>query len=231
MSDQEYSTDNEDTKIIGISIIPEVIDRPLRIAVLISGGGTTLTNILEHNEAGNLNIRVPIVIASKDDCAGIEKAKAVGLNTAVVKRSSYSSIDEFSKETFKLCRDAKVDLVVMGGYLALVRIPKDFHHRVLNIHPSLIPAFCGKGYHGHFVHEAVVKRGVKLTGCTVHFADNEYDHGPILLQKTVAVKAGQTPDQVAQNVFKAECEAYPEALQLFASGKLKIANGIVHIDE
>lgn len=197
---------------------------PLKLAVLISGGGTTLTNFLEKQAAGVLDIEVSLVIASRPDCGGIAKARAAGLRCEVVCRRDYENRTEFSAAIFDLCRAADVDLVTLAGYLSLIQIPDDFQHRVMNIHPALIPAFCGQGYYGHKVHEAVVERGVKLSGCTVHFADNEYDHGPIIGQQAIPVKSTDTPDQVAANVFEAECELYPRMIQLFADGKIRIVD-------
>jgi len=117
----------------------------------------------------------------------------------------------------------------MAGFLQLLTIPEDFQLRVMNIHPSLIPAFCGKGFYGHHVHEAVLEAGVKITGCTVHFADNQYDHGPIILQRAVPVLDDDTPESLAQRVFEAEKEAYPEAIRLFAQGRLVVTGRRVRI--
>ena len=118
---------------------------------------------------------------------------------------------------------------LLGGFLQLVQVPDDFLGRVMNIHPSLIPAFCGKGFYGEYVHEAVLAMGVKVTGCTVHFADNEYDHGPIILQRAVPVLDTDTAEILAARVFQQECEAYPEAIRLFAEGKLRIEGRRVKI--
>ncbi|WP_339731305.1 phosphoribosylglycinamide formyltransferase [uncultured Gimesia sp.] len=208
-----------------------VLNRPLKLAVLISGGGTTLTNFLEKRAAGELNIEVPLVIASRSDCGGIAKAEAAGLRCEVITRRGFENVHDFSTAIFDLCREAEVDLVTLAGFLSLIHIPDDFQYRVMNIHPALIPAFCGHGFYGHKVHEAVVERGVKVSGCTVHFADNEYDHGPIIGQSTVPVKGTDTPDQVAANVFQAECELYPHAIQLFAAGKIKIVDRRAIIEE
>jgi phosphoribosylglycinamide formyltransferase 1 len=207
------------------------LNRPLKLAVLISGGGTTLTNFLKKQAAGKLDIEVPLVIASRADCGGIAKAESAGLRCEVICRRDYENRNDFSAAIFDLCRAAEVDLVTLAGFLSLIQIPDDFLHRVMNIHPALIPAFCGHGYYGHKVHEAVVERGVKLSGCTVHFADNEYDHGPIIGQKSVPVKGTDTPDQVADNVFRAECELYPEMIQLYATGKIRIVDHRVVIEE
>ncbi|MDA0282343.1 MAG: phosphoribosylglycinamide formyltransferase [Planctomycetota bacterium] len=198
------------------------LNRPIKLAVLISGGGTTLLNLLEKNQAGQLDAEFPIVIASREDCRGVERARSAGLHCEPVVRSQFDSVETFSERIFDLCRDAEVDLVILGGFLSLVQIPDEFAHRVINIHPSLIPAFCGKGFHGHHVHEAVLERGAKVSGCTVHFANNEYDAGPIILQKIVPVMDDDTPGSLQKRVFEAEREAFPEAIRLFATGRLRI---------
>ena len=131
--------------------------------------------------------------------------------------------EAYSEAVFGACRAANADWVIMGGYLTHVLIPADFDNRVLNIHPALIPAFCGKGFYGHRVHEAVLEYGAKISGCTVHFVDNEYDHGPIILQRVVPVLDDDTPETLARRVFAAECEAYPEAIRLISGGRIKLA--------
>ena len=193
------------------------LNRPIRLAVLISGGGTTLVNFLNKIKAGELNAEVAVVIASREGIAGIERARDASLPCDVIARKTFDSVETFSTAIFDRCRAANVDLVTLAGFLSLIRIPPDFERRVLNIHPALIPAFCGQGFHGQHVHEAVLARGVKLSGCTVHFADNEYDHGPILVQRAVPVFEDDTPDTLAARVFEAECQAYPEAIRLFAA--------------
>ena len=130
---------------------------------------------------------------------------------------------------FDVCRAAGADLVVIGGFLKLLEIPPDFENRVVNVHPALIPAFCGKGFHGQHVHEAVLAQGARISGCTVHFVDNQYDHGPILLQRTVPVLDDDTPQTLAARVFAAECDAYLEALRLIASGRVEIDGPHVRI--
>ncbi|MDA0832902.1 MAG: phosphoribosylglycinamide formyltransferase [Planctomycetota bacterium] len=196
------------------------MSRPIRLGVLISGGGTTLVNFLKYVTAGKLNAEIPLVIASTADCAGITRAREAGLNCEILARNEYSSVVEYSNAIFALCREHRVDLVTFAGFLCLLQIPDEFTDRVLNIHPSLIPAFCGKGFHGSRVHTAAIDRGVKVSGCTIHFADNQYDHGPIVLQHTVPVDPDDTPETLAKRVFAAECVAYPEAISLYASGRL-----------
>lgn len=202
--------------------IEPVGDRPVRLAVLISGGGTTLLNFQEEIAAGRLNAEIPLVIASRDDCAGVHRAAAAGLPVRVISRRSHSSTAAFSDAVFDAVREHDVDLVTLAGFLCLLTVPPDFAYRVLNIHPSLIPAFCGRGYHGRHVHEAAVRRGVKVSGCTVHFADNEYDAGPILLQRVVSVPDQCDPDQLAALVFAEETRAYPDAIRLIAEGRVRI---------
>jgi phosphoribosylglycinamide formyltransferase 1 len=193
---------------------------PIRLAILLSGSGTTLQNLMDRIAAGRLNARIVQVISSRPDAFGLTRAQKTGLPAAVVSKRDFADTDDFSQRIFAICRDSGAELVCMAGFLHLVRIPEDFQWRVLNIHPSLIPAFCGKGLYGHRVHEAVLSYGAKISGCTVHFADNEYDHGPIILQRAVPVLDGDTPDSLAARVFQEECEAYPEAIQLIAENRV-----------
>lgn len=210
-----------------IQPVPAPLDRPIRLGVLISGGGSTLSNFLTQIGRNELSAEVPLVIASRPDCAGVEKARRAGLRCEVVSRKSFADVEDFSKALFTRLREAGVDLVTLAGFLSLIRVPDDFQFRVMNIHPALVPAFCGKGFYGHLVHEAVLAKGAKVSGCTVHFADNEYDHGPIIVQRCVPVLESDTPDTLAARVFEAECQAYPEAVRLFASGRLSILEGKV----
>lgn len=198
------------------------LERPIRIAALISGGGTTVLNLQQRIAAGELPAEIVRVIASRTDCAGVEKARTAGLAVDVVSRKSFASTAEFSAAIFRSIVESRADLVTLAGFLSLLEIPQSFRGRVMNVHPSLIPAFCGKGFHGRHVHEAVLERGAKVSGCTIHFADNEYDHGPIIVQRTVPVLDDDTPESLAARVFEAECEAYPEAIRQFASAGLEI---------
>jgi len=194
----------------------------IRLAVLLSGAGTTLQNFLDRIKDGRLRAQVALVISNRSDAYGLTRAQLAGIPAAVVSRMEYANREAFSAHIFELCRQTKADLVCLAGFLQLLQVPEDFLGRVLNIHPSLIPAFCGQGYYGHRVHEAALEYGVKLSGCTVHFADNQYDHGPIILQRTVPVFDSDTAETLATRVFEQECEAYPEAIHLFAEGKLRI---------
>lgn len=198
------------------------LNRPIRLAVLISGGGTTFANLAQKIREQQLDAEISVIIASRAECGGVQRAKDLGIPCKVVPRKSYANVAEFSESIFSACRQDGVDLVVCGGFLSMVTIPSDFAGRIINIHPALIPAFSGKSFYGHHVHEAVLARGAKVSGCTVHFVDEEYDHGPIILQRTVPVLDSDGPDELAARVFASECEALPEAIRMFASGHLEI---------
>jgi formyltetrahydrofolate-dependent phosphoribosylglycinamide formyltransferase len=203
--------------------------KPIRLGVLISGGGTTLMNIVECIRKGTLNAEVAVVISSRSTVAGVEKAKAAGLNVKIVRTKDHPDIDEFSKVIEQELVAANVDLVIQGGWLCLWKISQRFENKVMNIHPALLPSFGGQGMWGHHVHEAVLKAGCKVSGCTVHFCTNEYDSGPIILQRCCPVKDGDTPETLAARVFREECIAYPEAIRLFAEGRLAVQDGSVKI--
>ena len=200
--------------------------QPLRIAVLISGSGRTLKNFIDLEKSGELPVDIRLVISSDPDAGGLQYARKAGISSIVFQRSHYptgaAGHEPYSADIFTACREAQVDYVVMAGFLKYVPIPKDFEQRVLNIHPSLIPEFCGQGMYGHHVHTAVLQQGAKVTGCTVHFADNIYDHGPILWQQSVPVHDDDTPETLADRVFTAELEAYPKVLRLLAANQLEI---------
>jgi phosphoribosylglycinamide formyltransferase 1 len=193
------------------------------IAVLISGGGTTLRNLLERIDSGELPVEVRLVISSRPDARGLQYAAEAGIPSLVVAKNKATSDSAFSETIFGACREAGVRYVVMGGFLKHLPIPSDFENRVVNIHPALIPAFCGKGMYGLRVHEAVLEYGAKISGCTVHFVDNQYDHGPIILQRVVEVLPDDTPESLQARVLAAECEAYPAALRLLASGRIRVS--------
>ena len=193
------------------------------IAVLISGRGRTLKNILDKIEANELDCEVKLVIASTPNASGMQYAEKANIPTMVVERSEYDNSEDFNRSIFNLCRRAHVKYVVLAGYLTLLEIPEEFTNRVLNIHPSLLPSFSGKGFYGRSVHEAALRRGVKVSGCTVHFVDNDYDAGPIILQKVVPVEEDDDTDALSNRVlYEAEFVAYPEALQLLAEDRIRV---------
>ena len=208
---------------------------PFHIAVLISGGGTTLRNLIEKIAAGALPIEIAAVVSSSPTARGLQFAEQAKIPIAVVQPKAFAQggagQEAFSRAVFDHCRRANANLVVLGGFLKRLVIPADFAGRVVNIHPALVPAFCGEGFYGHRVHEAVLEYGAKLSGCTVHFVDNEYDHGPVILQRAVPVLEDDTPQTLAARVFAAECEAYPEALRLIAAGRVQLEGRRVRIKE
>lgn len=200
-----------------------------KISVLVSGGGTTLRNLIDRQQVGTLDANIVQVISNNPDAGGLEFAKSAGIETTVVNHRDFDSVDAFSQAMFAEIRKASPDLVVMGGFLRKVLIPEDFQNRVINIHPSLIPAFCGKGMYGSKVHAAAIEYGCKLSGCTVHFVDDDYDHGPIIAQATVPVLPDDSVKDLAARVFETECELLPQVINLLASGSVKMAGRIVRV--
>jgi phosphoribosylglycinamide formyltransferase-1 len=199
---------------------------PIRLAVLISGTGRTLKNFIDLAAEGELPVEIPLVISSTTKAGGLKFAEEAGIPTRVMRRNEYpqgvAGDEAYGNAIFSACREAGVDYVAMAGFLKLAPLPEDFTGRVLNIHPALIPAFCGPGMYGHRVHQAVLDAGAKVTGCTVHFVDNEYDHGPIIWQQPVPVFDDDTAETLAARVFEVEKEAYPHVLRLLASGRIKL---------
>jgi phosphoribosylglycinamide formyltransferase-1 len=193
--------------------------RRLRLAVLLSGSGRTLENLLEWIAAGRLPAEVVVVVSSRPDVRGVRIAERAGVPVRVLPPGGQGG-DHWSDSIFAACREARADLVVMAGFLHLVKIPPDFTGRVINIHPSLLPAFGGQGFHGMHVHRAVLERGCTVSGCTVHLVDDEYDHGRVLLQEAVPVLADDSPESLAARVFAAECRTLPEAIRRIAAGLL-----------
>src|ERR1019366_9854961 len=182
----------------------------------------SLQNFFDRIADGRLNAQVVAVISNNATAFGLERARRAKIPAFAVDRKEAGWVGAFSRRIFEHCRQTQAELVCLAGFLQLIEVPDDFLGRVMNIHPALIPAFCGHGYYGHHVHEAALASGVKVSGCTVHFADNQYDHGPIILQPTVPVLDDDTPDSLADRVFELECDAYPEAIRLFAQKRLQI---------
>jgi len=180
----------------------------LKMAVLLSGSGRTLDNFHERIQAGTLNAEIQVVISNVGDALGLDKAKRYG----------YPAFHAVGNPAVnEILADYTIDLIVLAGYLKLYVPPQELKQRVLNIHPALIPSFCGAGFYGHFVHEAVKKRGCQVSGCTVHFANEVYDEGPIVVQQCVALDDADSPDAIADKVFAVECVAFPEAINLVDS--------------
>jgi formyltetrahydrofolate-dependent phosphoribosylglycinamide formyltransferase len=202
---------------------------PITLGVLVSGSGSSLQNLIDQIHAGKLNARIGVVIGSKPDLLGVKRAADAKLAHAVVDHRQFPECAAFSNEVFNIIDDAGVDLVCLAGWLCLIEIPWRYENRIMNIHPALLPSFGGKGMYGKRVHQAVIEHGCKVSGCTVHFVNEEYDGGPIILQRACAVSEGDTPDTLAQRVFEEEKIAYPQAIGLFAQGRLSLAGRRVHI--
>jgi len=201
----------------------------LRVAVLLSGSGTTLENLFEKRESGKLSIDIIVVLSSRTDAYGLERARKRGVPALTVEKRRFPATEQFSEAVFAAIAPYNPKLICLAGFMCRLRIPQEYDKRVLNVHPALLPAFGGKGFYGHHVHEAVLRAGCKITGCTVHFVDNEYDHGPIITQKAVPVLQEDTVETLAARVQAAEREIYPEAIQLFAEDRLHVRNGIVNV--
>ena len=202
---------------------------PLRVAFLLSGSGTTLENLFARIEAGEVPAEVVRVVADRPGTQGVERARKRGIATAVVDRRAWRDPAAFDGAVEAALRPAAPDLVVMGGFLSLWRVPADLRGRVLNVHPSLLPSFGGKGFYGDRVHRAVLEAGVKLTGCTVHFVDDEYDQGPIVAQAAVVVEDDDTPATLAHRVQATERRLYPACIRLFAEGRLVVEGRRVRV--
>jgi len=201
----------------------------IRIGAMISGGGTTVQNIQAEIDAGRLDAEISVVISSRSKVLGVQRAKEAGLAVEIVRKKDFDGIEQFSRRIGEVLKNVQVDLVVQAGWLCLWQIPAEYENRVMNIHPALLPSFGGKGMWGHHVHEAVINSGCKVSGCTVHFCTNQYDKGPIIVQRCCAVKNDDDADILAKRVFEQECIAYPEAIRLFSQGRLSVANGVVNI--
>jgi formyltetrahydrofolate-dependent phosphoribosylglycinamide formyltransferase len=199
------------------------------LGVLLSGTGRTLENLLAYIERGELAARVAVVISSRPGVRGLAIAEAHGIPSATIERREHADDEAFSAAVYAVLAPYEPGLLVSAGYLRKLVIRPEWAGRMMNIHPSLLPAFGGRGMYGHHVHEAVLAYGVKLTGCTAHFVDNEYDHGPIILQRAVPVLEDDTPDSLAARVFAEECRLYPEAIRLFAAGRLAVEGRQVRI--
>jgi formyltetrahydrofolate-dependent phosphoribosylglycinamide formyltransferase len=201
---------------------------PLRVAVLLSGEGTSLENLFEQIEAG-LPARIAVVIASKPHAGGLARAQRRGVPALAVSRREHPDVGAFNDALHRALAGFEIDLVALLGFLSPFEPRERFAGRVINVHPALIPAFSGRGFYGHRVHEAVLEAGVKVSGATVHFADAEYDHGPIILQEAVPVRDDDTPESLAARVQAAERRLVPEAIRLIAEGRLTVDGRRVRI--
>ena len=203
--------------------------KPVNIAILLSGSGRTLQNFIDLIGKKKLDAKIQVVISSKKNAFGLDRAKKHGIDKHLVPRKDYKSSEDFSSAVNDIFKKYSIDLIIMAGLLHLYRIPPEYKNKVMNIHPALLPDFGGQGYYTDRVHQAVLDAKAKFSGCTVHFADNVYDRGPIILQKKIPVLPDDTPHTLANRVFEQELIVYPEAIQLFAENRLKIENNKVTI--
>lgn len=207
----------------------------MKIAVCVSGGGTNLQAIMDRIEDGTIkNTQIAVVISNKPGAFALERARSRGIPSVCISPKDYPDREGFADAMVNTLREYSVNLVVFAGYLVVVpgKIIKEYRNRIINIHPSLIPAHCGMGYYGLKVHESVLAAGNKVTGATVHFVDEEADHGPIILQKAVNVHEGDTPEILQRRVMEqAEWKILPEAINLIGEGRVYIEGNIAHIKQ
>lgn len=198
--------------------------RKLRLGVLVSGGGSNLQSIIDNIKLGKLDAEIAVVISSNEKAYALTRAKENNILNFTISQKDYPNERIYEKELIKILKKYNIDLVVLAGFLKVLSpyFVKTFKNKIMNIHPSLIPAFCGDGYYGRKVHKAVIDYGVKVTGVTVHFVDEGTDTGPIILQKAIEVKDDDTPDSLAARVLEEEHKLYPKAIKLYAEGKLLI---------
>ena len=207
----------------------------LKIAVLVSGGGTNLQAIIDKIASGEItNTEIALVFSNNRKAYALERAKMAGIPAKALSPKQFENREAFNDAVLEVIEESKADLIVLAGCLMYIppKLIEKYHNRIINIHPSLIPSFCGKGYYGLTVHEQALKRGVKVTGATVHFVDEVLDNGPIILQKAVMIEEGDTPEVLQRRVMEqAEWVILPKAIDLIANGKISVENGIAHIKE
>ncbi len=209
-------------------IMPD--SKPLRVSVLLSGSGRTLENLHEAIEKGDLQIEIVQVISSHPDAYGLTRAQNYGIPAITIDYRDYKgSPQDYSQALTEAVETVNPDLIVLAGFLRHWQFPEKYEQKIMNIHPSLLPAFGGKGFYGSRVHQAVLDSGAQFSGCTVHFASQIYDEGPIILQKIVSVSPEDTVETLAQRVFEQECLAYPEAIRLFHEGRLELQDQRIRI--
>lgn len=205
----------------------------INIAVMVSshGRGSNMQAIIDSCRNGSINGQVGVVIGTRADAPAMERARSQGIPVVEVQPKSFPSDAEYASRLLEVLAQYKVDLICLAGYMRILpsEVVAAYRWRIMNIHPALIPMFCGKGMYGERVHQAALEYGVKVSGCTVHFVDEEYDTGPIIVQKCVPVEEGDTPETLAARVLSQEHKAYPEAIQLFALGRLKVEGRVVRV--
>jgi len=201
----------------------------IKLAVFLSGNGTTLQNILDRCAADELDATVACVLSSRENAYGLERAHAAGIPALAVPRKDFDDIEAFGRAIWTAVDEYAPDLVVLAGFMSLLPIPEAYAGRIMNVHPALIPAFSGQGMYGDKVYQAVLDYGLKMTGVTVHFVDDEYDRGPVIAQSPVPVMEDDTIETLAARVQEEERKLYPAAIQLYAEGRLKIEGRHVRV--
>lgn len=201
----------------------------LRLAVLLSGSGTTLQNLIDHTEAETLDATVVCVIASRKSAFGLERAAKHGIPATAITAKAYPDHAARNAALWAEIGKYNVDLVVLAGYMSLITVPKEFTNRIINVHPALIPAFSGQGMFGQHVHAAVIQYGAKVAGATVHFVDDAYDHGPIIMQEAIPVHDDDTAETLAERVQALERKLYPKAIQMIAEGRVTVEGRRVRV--
>lgn len=203
----------------------------IRIAILISGGGTNLQAIIDAMKEEKINGEIRLVISDQKDVYGLKRAQRENIDTMTIVRSDFNTRKEWNEEILSRLQSYSIDLVLLAGFMSILdeSIVRNFPNAIMNIHPALIPSFCGKGYFGKRVHQAVLDYGAKVTGVTIHFVDEGADTGPIILQEAIEVKQDDTVDTLAHRVLKIEHKLYPKAVQLFTEGKLRVEGRRVSI--
>lgn len=205
----------------------------LRIAIMVSGQGrgSNMQAIIDACRSDRINGRVALVLGVRDDAPAMERARDQGIATSAISPKAFETVEAYDDVVFAALQSANIDLICLAGYMRVLgqKIIDAYRDRIMNVHPALIPSFCGKGMYGHHVHDAVIARGVKFTGVTVHFVDEDYDTGPIILQRVVPVEEDDTPETVAARVLTQEHQAYTDAVALFAQGRLRVVGRKVKI--
>ena len=211
------------------------MSKKINIAVLVSGGGTNLQALIDAEKRGELgNGKITLVLASKEGVYALERAKQNDIPAVVLARKEYASIADYSKALADTLEAANVDLVVLAGFLTIFdeQVFERFTNKILNVHPALIPSFCGKGFYGLHVHEAALEKGVKVSGATVHIVTPECDAGPIILQKAVEVREDDTPESLQKRIMEeAEWKILPEAVRLFCEGRITVKDNRAYISK
>ena len=202
-----------------------------RIAVLCSGGGTNLQALIDAVQAGRIDGEIVLVLANASKAYALERARQNGIEAVFVSKKNAGSVEAYNDQLLSHLQRVNAGLVVLAGYLPIVgeQIVRAYEHRIINIHPALIPSFCGVGMYGHHVHEAVIRAGVKLSGATTHFVDEQVDHGGIIMQRSVPVLEGDDADTLAARVLTVEHQILPESVELYCAGKLRVDGNRVHV--